>query len=146
MDEGRGTRDEGKERAAEGQVLLGGKVYVLRRKTLRQASAMRRRVAEVIDPAMQLVSAAGSIQIRDVEQLGVFVATAKDLLVESTDILFGLLCEYEATINAEREWLLDHAYDQEVMEAAIAMLRQLFPFGALVQSLSGLAESGISKS
>lgn len=120
-------------------VTLGGRDYSLARLELRQASAMRKMINQQVEPIMELVQRAPGIEIKDVEQVGKVLDGLRQVLFNSIEILFDLLCEYSAEISKDREWLLDHAYDEEVIEAALVMVKQLFPFGAAGTMLSGLA-------
>jgi len=122
-------------------VMLGGREYSLAKKKLRQASAMRKRLNERVEPLMQLAQKAPTIEIKNIEQVGGILDGLRDMMVNSIDILFDLLCEYDQKIEEDREWLLDNAIDEEVIEAALVMIKQLFPFGGILKTLNGLVEN-----
>ena len=123
------------------EVVLGGRTYSLARLELRQAAAMRKKINQQVEPIMELAQRAPGIEIKDVEQVGSVLAGLRQVLFNSIETLFDLLCEYSPEIGRDREWLLDHAYDEEVIEAALVMVKQLFPFGKAGRMLSGLAEN-----
>ena len=122
-------------------VNLGGRTYSLAKKPIRQASAMRQRLNQQIEPLVEMAGRATEVEIRDVEQVGELLNGLRGMLVSYVDILLEMLCEYEPAIQKDREWLLDHAYDEEVIQAAVVMIQQLFPFGNLLSKLNGLAEN-----
>lgn len=126
-------------------VELGGRRYEIATKPLRQSSQMRRRIGEALKPLVRLAQVAPSIEIRNVEMVGSLLGELQAVMIDSLDLIFDLLCEYEPAVAEDREFLLDHAYDEEVIAAALVMVRQLFPFGGLLETLNGLAESATSK-
>jgi len=127
-------------------VNLGGREYTLVRLQLRQASAIRKKIEAEAELITGLAQRASGIELRDTQQVGAVLEGLRQLLFNSIEILFDLLCEYSPQIKADREWLLDHAYDEEVIEAALVMVKQLFPFGKAGRMLSGLAENMTSTS
>jgi len=127
-------------------VKLGGREYNLARLPLRQASAMRRKINEQLEPIAKLAESAPDIEIRDVKKVSELIDSLRVILVNSIDVLFELLCEYSEDIKKDKDLLLDNAYDDEVIQAAIVMIQQLFPFGNLLSKLSGLAENMTSTS
>ena len=129
---------------ASEQVELGGKVYEIKSQPLRRASKVRKLLSEKVQPLVKLAENAPGIEIRNVEQVGAVLSDLQAIITDSVDIAFDLLCEYDPAIGEDREWLLDNAITEEVIQAVTVMVRQLFPFGDLVQTLSGLVEKATS--
>ena len=130
--------------ASEGKVELGGREYWITPKSLRRSSQMRKMIGEKIQPLMNIARQSTGIEIKDIEAVSALLTELQTVIFTSLDVIFDVVCEYEPAIREDREYLLDNAYDEEIIEAAMVMMRQLFPFGGLVQSLetlSGLAES-----
>lgn len=60
----------------------------------------------------------------------------------SVDRLAELVFAYSPELNADRETIEEEAYDSEIMAAFTAVLKLAYPFGSVVQTLSGLSALG----
>lgn len=60
----------------------------------------------------------------------------------SVDMLAELVFAYSPELAADRETIEEEAYDSEIMAAFTAVLKLAYPFGSVVETLSGLAALG----
>ena len=60
----------------------------------------------------------------------------------SVDVLAELVFAYAPELAADRETIEEEAYDSEVMAAFTAVLKLAYPFGSVVETVSGLAALG----
>ena len=130
-------------------VQLGGREYVIGEKTmgvalkwrekLRQSSVIR--VFESLDGALaQLVAAVnglgeggttGQINLAAGVSLATIAPTVVRGLLNSIDEVVELLFDYSVEMRADREWILEHAYDEEAIAAFIEVLKLAYPITAL---------------
>ena len=122
-------------------VVIGDKSYIIR-EAKRQANARWRLhfqaeftdVAAIIEglPKTDLTAEALAGLLRQI--------VAK--VGGSVDMLAELVFAYSAELAADRETIEEEAYDSEIMAAFTAVLRLAYPFGSVVETLSGLAALG----
>ena len=60
----------------------------------------------------------------------------------SVDEMAELVFAYSPELKANREAIEDDAYDSEIMAAFTAVLKLAYPFGSLVEMVSGLSNLG----
>jgi hypothetical protein len=60
----------------------------------------------------------------------------------SVDMLAEMVFAYSPELNEDREAIEEEAYDSEIMSAFTAVLKLAYPFGSVVETLSGLAALG----
>lgn len=133
------------------KVKLGGKEYMLTEKTmgvtllwreqLRQSSVMR--LFESLDGALsQLVSAVNGNEDGNLNVIaGINIATIAPAIVRGLtncmDDVIELLFDYSVELQNDREWILEHAYDEEAIAAFIEVLKLAFPIMALWDMVAG---------
>lgn len=143
-------------------VTLGGREYTFHRKPYgvhlrareRIKSSSVYRVLESLDDFTRVFQAIvksipkdGSWRDIDFGQaLGLMqIAPATiDALLNSVEEIVELLFEYEPKLKTERKWLEEHAYDEEFVNAFVAILKMLFPIMAAWAVVSGRAEQETS--
>lgn len=137
-------------------VTLGGREYTIKEKPmgvngqwrakLRATSVMR--VFESLDGFISdLVTTFGSIpeggSLSDID-LGKAVGVARILpamingLATSVDDVTELLFEYEPKLRTERKWLEENAYDQEITNAFLEILKLVYPIMGVWGMVAGL--------
>lgn len=122
-------------------VVIGDKQYTIK-EAKRKANAKWRllfqtqftEVADLIEglPSTELTPTAVGDLIRQI--------TAK--VGGSVDMLAELVFAYSPELAADRETIEEEAYDSEIMAAFTAVLKLAYPFGSVVETLSGLAALG----
>jgi hypothetical protein len=60
----------------------------------------------------------------------------------SVDEMAELVFAYSAELNKDRDTIEEEAYDSEIMAAFTAVLKLAYPFGSLVEMVSGLSSLG----
>ena len=124
------------------QVNLGGKPYLIKRLPMRAAQKWREQFLAQFNEFAGVFRDASSIEIiKTQKQAGDY--TAEDLniggiaaalgqfsgtILGAVDVVFDLLCEYSPEIKADRERLLDNAYDEEIVSAFIEAVKLAIPF------------------
>jgi hypothetical protein len=143
-------------------VHLGGREYVLTEKVmgvsrkwreqLRQSSVMH--IFQSLDEALNdLVNAVNAMGDEANEGRisfagGIHLATIAPALVRgltnSIDDIIALLFDYAPELEADREWIEENAYNEEVIAAFIEVLKLNFPITALWGLIRGPKVQAIS--
>jgi hypothetical protein len=122
-------------------VEIGEKSYIIHEQK-RKANALWRlafqamftEVAALIEglPSLDMTPAAIGDLVRQI--------TAK--VGGSVDEMAELVFAYSPELNKDRETIEEEAYDSEIMAAFTAVLKLAYPFGSLVQMVTGLSSLG----
>lgn len=109
-------------------VTLGEKEYHLVELPLRKAKAYRERLREPFGNLVDIFESAPNTEIDNARQVAQLVRSLSDTLLNSVDIVVELLYEFSETLAGDREYIEDHAYGSQVVDAFIAVLGLTFPF------------------
>lgn len=122
-------------------VEIGGKSYTIN-EAKRKANAKWRQsfqvqfteVADLIEglPGTEMTSQAIGQLIRQI--------TSK--IGGSVDEMAALVFAYSPELAADKETIEEEAYDSEIMAAFTAVLKLAYPFGSLIEMVSGLSSLG----
>ena len=123
------------------KVTLGGVAYELKPLPLRKARALREKITAIIENVSGTLSAMDSVEISltKMSDIGGLIQSFGGTLAGSVDMLADWLFEFSAEIAADRERILDEAYDDEILRAFGEAIKMLYPFGGVLKSLDGLA-------
>lgn len=121
-------------------VKLGGQDYTIRELPARKNAEWRRRFEVEAQPILGLIrTAAEGQELGGAEDLMRIAGEVSKMLFEAPDKLYNLLFAYVPELDSET--ILDSAYDSELTEAFMGVLRLAFPFGALAGLLPRLTSS-----
>lgn len=127
-------------------ITLGGKQYELHPLTMRPARDFRQKISYelngIIGEALQL----GETELDNYAQLAGLAQRVSSAALGSVDTIAELLFEYSPELQNDRANIEAKAFDEEIIAAFMEALKQLFPFGSLAKSLTGLAAQAISTS
>lgn len=125
-------------------VVLGGKSYTICELPARKNAGWRKGLERQLQPIMSIVEQAGAgLELRNSDDLLKVVGQVSQLLVTAPDLLIDLLFSYVPELDADREALLDNAYDSELIAAFTTVLGMAYPFGSLA-SLARLAAGSMT--
>lgn len=126
-------------------ITLGGKQYAIVELPARKNAAWRKEFEAQIGPLLSIIEQAGAgVELASSEDLLRVANQIGRVLVQSPDILIGLLFSYASNLAANREAILDSAYDSELITAFTAVLGLAYPFGGLAR-LASLASGSTGK-
>ena len=128
-------------------IQLGGTEYTISELPARGNAAWRKAFAQQIGPLLAIVEQAGAgMELRSSEDMLRIANQIGRVLVQSPDILIDLLFAYAPALAAQREAILDAAYDSELIAAFTAVLGLAYPFGGLARLASLASGSTVNAS
>ena len=118
-------------------VTIAGREYAIEELPLRRNAEWRRRLEETIDEFADVLDAdlAASVSAGDV--IGV-IRNAGRIILRSPDTIADLVFAYSPALAADRDKLLEAAYESEIIDAFAACLRLAFPFGRALALASAI--------
>jgi hypothetical protein len=129
------------------QVALGGKTYAIVELSARKNAGWRKTFETQLGPLLNIVEQAGAgVELKSSDDLLRVANQIGRVLVQSPDILIGLLFSYAPNLESNREVILDTAYDSELIGAFTAVLGLAYPFGALARLASLASGSTVNAS
>lgn len=133
---------------------LGGRAYTSKDKPFGEKMKWRKRLEESrvvrifksIDAAMIQIVKVGdninengwnNVDLNQVIGVAQVLPVLVDGLLNSVDEIIELLFAYDGKLQADRKWLEANAYDEEVIDAFIEVLKLHFPITALWGLVNG---------
>lgn len=113
-------------------VILGGKEFEITPPNLRNSMVWRERFATPILEGLSSVGGMVNTQLNDTNDLIGVAKSLGALLLNSMDALVEAMLAYSEALSAEREWILDHATDQEAVDALVVIIGLAYPFGSIL--------------
>ena len=114
-------------------VTLGEKKYEIKAKTMRDNKAWRDQFGKPFELIVSALTGMGDINLSDGKGLGGLVSSLKVLLLGSMDLIVEMLYAYVPAIAADAEYLQDNAYDDQIVDAFVAVLQLAYPLGGLTK-------------
>ncbi len=124
------------------KVTLGGRDYQVDELRSRENAAWRERLRVPFANLVQRLEEAGETEITNPGAMVALLRETAGTVIEAPDMLAGLLFAYSPALEADRERIVAEAYDSELMNAFIEVLKLAYPFGALAQQIGKLIQRG----
>lgn len=113
-------------------VTLGEREYVISECPIRQNMAWRKQLAEPINEIMAVVDKLKDLEISRVGDILSLVQGLRPLLTERLDDVSDWVISYSQNLQKDREYILDHAYESQLITALVEVLKLAFPFVSLL--------------
>jgi hypothetical protein len=123
-------------------VKIAERDYEVQELRSRANEAWRKRLQEPFGALVKRLEGAGDTDITSPRELAALVQDTAGALLESPDTLREMLFAYAPALEGDRERILEEAYDSELLDAFVQVLKLAFPFGGIVDKLAGLARLG----
>lgn len=131
------------------QVNLGGRQYTIESLKFRAERAWRKKYDVTINELIGAVSKVKELSSKEFDTTGglfkeigmVLLSHADDLiraLLNSPDILLEAICDYSPVLSADREFIEENAYQDEIAAAFVEVLKIAYPFGSLLGIVTSL--------
>jgi hypothetical protein len=92
------------------------------------------------------LTAANTVEISQLADIAGLVRRMSGVLLGSVDLMLDLMFKYSQELADDREWIEQNAYDEEALHAFAEVLKLAFPFGVLLEVVSGRMGSKTSSS
>ena len=113
-------------------VPLGGKSYEVQALPIRKARAWRKKFAEPFNLIVGTLEALPGVEITKPEDLALLVRSLSEVLLGSVDTLVDMLFDFSPALAADKDYILDHATDDEAVRAFVEVLKLAYPLVELV--------------
>lgn len=122
-------------------VTLGGETYAIRPLNIRQSRVWRKQFAEPFQMVIGMLQNADGIELSNVRDVGALLSQVGGLLLGSMDLVVDALFAYSPALVADEDTILDNATDEEAVAALWEVLKLAYPFGSILQTVSGGLDS-----
>lgn len=122
-------------------IRLGERDYEVAELTIRKGKAWRAKLREPLDEVVKLIPQM-NLELTDTEQVAEVVARVRDLLMDSVEIVTEIVIAYNEQLTADREYIFDHAYPSQVMDALITLAGLAFPIGRVLDMVNRMQANG----
>lgn len=123
-------------------VTLAGREYKMAELPLRKNAAWRQLLGAELEQWGQLLGQTNEVDLNNLSGVLPVLRRAGDMVLQSPERIADLVFAYCPDIAAERETILDNAYESELVEAFSACVKLAFPFGKLTSLVTQFAATG----
>jgi hypothetical protein len=118
-------------------VTLGSKPYTVIALPIAASKAWREALAGPFGEIADALTQANTVEVHRFADIAVLVRQMSGVLLGSVDKMLDLLFSYSPALAAERQWIEENAYDEEALHAFAEVLKLAFPFGVLLEVVTG---------
>lgn len=126
-------------------VTLGEREYEIRALPIRVADVWREKLNGPFAEIIEVLQEAEGVELNNARDIASLLRVVTGNLVESPRIIRGLLFEYAPNLLPDEDYILDNAYDDEVFDAFVEVLKMAFPFGGMAKLFRGQRKRGTSQ-
>lgn len=124
------------------KIALAGKTYTVNELPRKKNAAWREQFqAEFAEVADALVAMADS-DIANADSVAALLRSVMGQVNGAVEKIVALLLAYSSSIAADGERIEEEAYESELLDAFLEVLKLAYPFGSLVGALAPLANLG----
>jgi len=124
------------------RVELAGQEYVIEELPLRKNAEWRQLLNAELQEWADLMGNAQEVDATNLTGVLPILRHASDMVMQSPERIAEMVFAYSDAIGTQREHVLDHAYESELVDAFMACVRLAFPFGRLTRLVTQLAATG----
>jgi len=128
------ARGEGAEMPRKVTIELDGETYEVTELRSRENAAWRRKLEEPFSDLAETLEGAPGVELTDVASVAGLVRSVGGTLLQSIDLVKGLVIAYAPRLGEA----VEEAYDSEILEAFGHILELAYPFGGLIRRLKEL--------
>lgn len=123
--------------AKEAKFTLGGRNYTVLALPIGKSKMWRDKLAIPFGRLAHVLTQAGMVEINQFGDIAGVVQQFSGILLGSMDMMLNLLFEYSEELAKDREWIEENAYDEEALHAFGEVLKLAFPFGVMLEVVTG---------
>lgn len=114
---------------------IAGQSFEIVPLTIGKASAWRKKFQALLDPILAGLASAPQTNVSDMAAITTLVQTIQRDVMGAIDQIFVMLCEWSPAIAAQKDHILEHGTDAEIVDAFMIVMGQAFPFGQVLSAL-----------
>lgn len=118
-------------------VKLGGRNFTVSALPISRSKAWREELAVPFTELANALMQANTVEVNQFGDIASLVRSMSGTLLGSVDLMLDLMFKYSEALAAEREWIENNAYDEEALYAFAEVLKLAFPFGVLLEVVTG---------
>lgn len=123
--------------AKEVKVSMGGRNYTVTALPIIKSKEWREALAIPFSTLTQALTMAQTTELDNLAGIGDIVNRLSGTLLGSVDLMLDLMFSYSPELAKDREWIENNAYDEEALQAFGEVLKLAFPFGILLELVTG---------
>jgi len=136
-------------------ITLGGREYQVEQLPIRPSKAWRETFSHPIEGLIGSIQFTGQLITNgDGQELGQLVSAVGQMLytgvaetvLSSMELALDIICAYSPRIQADRERIETEAYDDEVINALVEVLKLAYPFSEIINAIRGRMTNPTRKS
>lgn len=113
-------------------VTLAEREYTIQQLPIKASRVWRGQLAGPFTELVNVLEGAERIELNNAHDIAAVVRSLSGTLIGSIDLVLELLFAYSPELKKDREYIEQHAYDDEAMAAFTEVLRLAYPFGILL--------------
>jgi hypothetical protein len=119
------------------RVTLGEREYEIVPLPIKANRAWRRELGQPLQQLMGILAEADELKLDSPADLVRILEIAQASLLGAPDLIFEAVCRYCPAINHDRELIEEAAFEAELMDVFVEVLKIVFPFGRLLSIIRG---------
>lgn len=123
--------------AKEFTAALGGRNYTVAALPIAPSRVWREKASKEFDVILKAFSVSFNFETSQIGELAILLQAVVNTLKRASDQILDLLFEYAPNLKAEREWIEHNATDEEALAVFQEVLKLAFPFGVLLELVTG---------
>lgn len=116
-------------------VRIADRDYEITALTIKPTKAWQLKAQTPVNNLFGAVETLQGVELNDVGQLVGLAREVATVVMGMTDIVLDLVCDYAPNIAADRAYIEDNGYNEEVMSAFLEVLKMVYPLAALTKLL-----------
>lgn len=126
------------------EVELGGQKYLIDALPIAPSKAWREKLAGPFAQISHILTTANTVELQQLGDIAGLVQQFSGVLLGSIDMMLDLMFAYSPKLKEDRQRIENVATDEEALHVFAEVLKLAFPFGVLLEVVTGRTESKTS--
>jgi hypothetical protein len=122
------------------KIVLAERTYTVKPLPIKPARAFREGLGAEFEKIVGSLKMDTSL-LSDPQRLTELVGNLRGTIINSPDLALRIICDYSPEIAADKEYIEENGFDDEVITALVEVVKLLYPFGVLKSMMSGLPKT-----
>lgn len=117
------------------EVTIAEKTYEIQALTIKPTRVWQQRAQQPLNMMLQAIESAQTTELSDIGSLVALAREVSTVLLGATDIVLELTLAYAPNLAADRDYIEENGYNEEIMTAFIEVLKMVYPLAQLTKLL-----------